>query len=324
MAYWSMLAGSFFFSLMGILTESLSQELSFLALATIRSAIATAVAAWWVWRAQVEWVVWRPADLWMRSLAGCASMLCLFYAITHYQVAVILSLTNMFPVWVGLLSWPLLGQFPKRETWIALAISILGMSLIFQAARQEIASSPPSYPSATERLREPLVLSSQSHEVQAHWRPKSAVAAAIAAGFLSGVALIGLHRVRNIDARMVVTHFSAVSTLIAGCLWLATPGVRFLENLPLQSWLRVLGVGLSAVIGQWFLTLAFSKASPARVSVVGLSQVVMTTLYAGWVQQRWPNAVGFLGMSLIVGATGWVLLKHRAGSEDTPPSPTSS
>jgi hypothetical protein len=50
----------------------------------------------------------------------------------------------------------------------------------------------------------------------------------------------------------------------------------------------------------------------------------MTTLYAGWVQQRWPNAVGFLGMSLIVGATGWVLLKHRAGSEDTPPSPTSS
>ena len=57
-------------------------------------------------------VFFRPARLWMRSLAGSISLFCGFYAMTHYPVSEVLTLTNMFPLWLAVLSWPLLGQSP--------------------------------------------------------------------------------------------------------------------------------------------------------------------------------------------------------------------
>ncbi len=40
---------------------------------------------------------------------------------------------------------------------------------------------------------------------------------------MSGVALINLHRLKGIDARAIVTHFSAVATLGSLFVWLALP-----------------------------------------------------------------------------------------------------
>jgi hypothetical protein len=41
------------------------------------------------------------------SIAGSISLVCGFYAMTHYPVSEVLTLTNMFPLWVAVLSLPL-------------------------------------------------------------------------------------------------------------------------------------------------------------------------------------------------------------------------
>lgn len=284
-----MLIGSLFFAVMGLLIESLGTEYSFAWIATIRSAVATTIAVCMVLYARANFVVLRPASLWMRSLAGCTAMLCLFFAMTHYDVAVVLSLSSMYPIWVAILGWPMLGQVPSRDTWLALLISTLGMWLIYAAAT---APNP-------------------SRNEHAHYLPQVAIPLAALASMFSAVALIGLHRVKEIDPRAVVTHFSAVSTLLSFVLWSCMPMQKMSSDTDNGSIIRLVAVGVAAVLGQLFLTKAFAAGRPARISVIGLSQVAFAASYKWIFEDRIPSRVGFTGMLLVVGATVWVMLRRQ-------------
>ncbi len=285
-----MLVGSFFFAVMGLLIESLGREYSFAWIATIRSAVATLIAVGMVLYARADFVTLRPASLWMRSLAGCSAMLCLFFAMTHYDVAVVLSLSSMYPIWVAILGWPMLGQTPSRDTWLALSVSTLGMWLI--------------YASATG----PAITGSE----HSHYLPQVAIPLAALASMLSAVALIGLHRVKQLDPRAVVTHFSAVSTLVSLGLWLCTPMQSMSSQSDSSSLVRLIAVGVAAVLGQLFLTKAFAAGRPARISVIGLSQVAFAASYKWIFEGRIPSGVGVAGMLLVLGATVWVMLRSKA------------
>ena len=284
-----MLIGSFFFAVMGLLIESLGREYSFAWIATIRSAVATLIAVCMVLYARANFVVLRPGSLWMRSLAGCSAMLCLFFAMTHYDLPVVLSLSSMYPIWVAILGWPMLGQVPSRDTWLALSVSTVGMWLI--------------YASATG----PAALSNEHPQ----YLPQVAIPLAALASMFSAVALIGLHRVKEIDPRAVVTHFSAVSTLLSLLLWLFMPIQTMASKTDHGSLVRLVAVGVAAVLGQLFLTKAFAAGRPARISVIGLSQVAFAASYKWIFEGRIPRGVGVVGMLLVIGATVWVMLRNQ-------------
>ncbi len=285
-----MLIGSVFFAVMSLLTESLGDEYSFAWIAGVRSGIATLLAVAVVWWNRKRLILWRPVTLWWRSLAGCAAMMCLFYAMTHYDVSVILSLSSMYPIWVAVLGWPLLGHLPSRDTWLALAISTLGMLMVYSAAIGDTSS------------------------LAVHDVPYIAIPAGAFAGLLSGIALIGLHKVKDVDPTAVVAHFSAVSTVVAFAIWAAIPASKTVET-DSSSLLRLVLVGVTAMLGQMFLTKAFAAGRPARVSVIGLSQVAIATCYKWICEGRIPSTFGLIGMMLVIGATLWVMLRNvEAGS----------
>ena len=135
-----MLIGSVFFAIMALLTESLRDHFTYPWIAMVRSGVATTLAIALTWAGGAQLVFLRPTSLWIRSLSGWASMICGFYALTHYDVEIVLSLTNMYPLWVAVLSWPLLGKIPSFKTWMALFISCIGMWLVYSSrcrARQK-------------------------------------------------------------------------------------------------------------------------------------------------------------------------------------------
>jgi drug/metabolite transporter (DMT)-like permease len=284
-----MFIGSVFFAAMGLFTESLADEYSFTWIAAIRSAIATCLAAMLVVYHGAKFAFFRPASLWMRSLAGCAAMLCIFFAMTHFDVAVVLSLSSMYPIWVALLGWPLLGLWPTRDTWIALAISTVGMWLIYASAT-----------SGKSDL--------QTH---AHYLPHLAIPLAALASMLSAIALIGLHRVKELDPRAVVTHFSAVSTAISFAAWGLLPQSQIFAPRVNDSQWRLLAVGVTAMLGQLFLTKAFSAGRPARISVIGLSQVAVAAGYKWVAEGHIPAPLGCIGMFMVLGSTMWVMINGR-------------
>lgn len=282
-----MLIGSIFFAAMSLLTETLRDDFSFAWIAAFRSLLATIGMVAYTLMTHKKLVYLRPGSLWMRSLAGCSAMLCLFYAMTHYDVAVVLSLSGTFPIWVAVLSWPLLGHFPSSDTWLALAISTVGMMLVYLAAQP-----------------------SEGVPLSGHALSSIAIPIAATAAILSGVALIGLHKVKQVDPSAVVAHFSGVSTIVCFLVWMMWPSAIPLQDASISSWLRLSLVALTAMLGQFFLTKAFATGPPAKVAVVGLSQVAIAASYKWLVVHRVPNAWSLLGMAMVVVSTFWVLLRN--------------
>jgi drug/metabolite transporter (DMT)-like permease len=200
----------------------------------------------------------------------------------------------MYPLWVAVLSWPLLGIAPSRGTWLAAGIGVLGVAVLSWPVAQGGTLAPTE---SVEQLDTEGLL---------------AIGAALLSAFTSGIALIGLHRLKELDARAVVVHFSGVG--LAGCL-LAVSVLP--HDRPSVAWsnsalLMLLGVGLSATAGQIFLTKAFAAGEPARISVVGLSQIGFAVLLERMLHPRSYSLLTLVGMAMIVAPTIWVLLGGNA------------
>jgi drug/metabolite transporter (DMT)-like permease len=278
MAYWWMLGAAFAFSVMSFLTHLLQHAFAWQVIASVRAGVALVLMLALARAARTPLVVWRPATLWIRSLSGTAALLANFYSLTHYPVPEVLALSTMFPLWVAILSWPVLGERPPLACFLAAVVGIAGVFVLQQPQAAKFSLIP--------------------------------VVTAFSASLFSAIAMLGLHRLRNIHTTAVVAHFSAVSLLAClASLWLlpwqaatATPTWRE------AVWLC--GVGLSATAGQLFLTKAFAAGPPARVSIVNLVQIVFTMLLDMLLLSRTFEPLSLLGFALILGPTAWVLLSR--------------
>ncbi len=222
-------------------------------------------------------VVWRPGILWMRSIAGSVSLLCTFFAFSKLRTAEVLTLTNTFPIWVALLSWPLLHIRPGWSVWLAAACGVGGIFLIQQ----------PHYEASSET--------------------KIAVPLALVAAFSSSIAMLGLHRLEKIHPWAIVAHFSGIATLFVLASWLVGPPVPVAQLLDSRNLLLLVGVGITATMGQFCLTKAFTSGPPARVSIVGLTQIVFAVgldlLFTGTTYDEMTIA----GIVLVLAPTAWVM-----------------
>jgi drug/metabolite transporter (DMT)-like permease len=276
-----MLTGAAFFACMAALAYALRDEVDWQWIAIARTGLAMVFAASMAAVARKRLVFFRPRKLWMRSIAGSVSLVCGFYAMTHYPVSEVLTLTNMFPLWVAVLSLPLLGEWPAADVWPALALGLVGVVMIQQ----------PQF----------------GHGYQGYL----AVAAAVLSSFTSAIALIGLHQVREIDPRAIVAHFSAVALACCVGALFVFPRQHALVLEP-RTLLLLLGVGATATVGQLCLTMAFSAGPPARVSVVGLSQVGFMMLMEMIFWRRSFDTLTLLGIGLVMAPTAWTLLRGPA------------
>ncbi|MFN0018096.1 MAG: DMT family transporter [Pirellulaceae bacterium] len=309
--YLWMLLGTFAFAVMAVLINELKEEVPWQWIALARSSLAMVFGAGLVLLAGAKFVFLKPRILWMRSLAGSVSLLCGFYAMTHYDVSVVLTLTNMYPLWVAVLSWPLMGELPSTDTWIAAVVGVIGVAVL------SLGTTPPV---------SPLGMAASEVAGTSNWSATIAILAAIVSAMTSAIALIGLHKLHAIDSRAVVTHFSFVSTL--GCLGaivvvaLTQPSSHPL-GLPASATpatlLMLVCVGLAATAGQLFLTKAFTTGSPSRISVIGLAQTAITMLFQVILHGQQFSLITLAGMALIVAPTAWVLLRGRAVADEPDP-----
>jgi drug/metabolite transporter (DMT)-like permease len=122
--------------------------------------------------------------------------------------------------------------------------------------------------------------------------------------------MIGLHKVKHLDGRAIVAHFSAVAAIVSGLTCVAISDHGF-PPLPIDgwTWLLLLLVGASATAGQIFMTRAYAGGQPARVAVVGLSQVVLGLVIDLLYWHRSFDGWTLLGMALIVAPSAWMMAR---------------
>lgn len=275
--YLWMLCGCFSTAWMCQFANQLREDCDWRVVALARSSLAFAFALGLARLSGARLVFWRPVALWLRGCASSLSLLCTFFALAHLATSEVITLTNTVPIWVALLSWPLLRLRPSISVWLAAGCGVLGVALI-QSPHFE------GNPGAT-------------------W----AIAMSLTAALTSAIAMLGLHRLKGVDPWAVVVHYSGVATVFVVASFAVgdPPSLDALKDT--RTLLLLCGVGIAATLGQFCVTQAFTRGQPARVSVVGLVQIVfalgLDLVFAG----QPPPAITLAGITLVLAPTAWIM-----------------
>jgi drug/metabolite transporter (DMT)-like permease len=280
--YLWMLCGCFSFAWMGELAHALKDACDWRVVALARSSLAFAFALALARLSGAELAFWRPRALWWRSCAGSLSLLCTFFALAQLRTSEVLTLTNTFPIWVALLSWPLLQVRPSWAVWAAAGCGVLGVVLI------------------------------RSPHIEGTPAATLAVALALTAALTSAIAMLGLHRLKGLHPWAIVAHFSGVATVFVLGAWAVGPPVDLTPLARPATLAMLVGVGATATLGQLCLTRAFTSGQPARVSVVGLTQVVFAMGLDVLFHGPHFDLATLAGIALVVAPTAWVMAE-KAG-----------
>ena len=273
---------------MGALAHGVGSRCDWLVVALVRAVVMFGSAATMARISGASLVVWRPRTLWVRSLAGSCSLVCNFYALTRLPVADAITLMNVHPLWIVLISAVVLRRVPTIGEFLGVACGLSGVILI---ERPHL---------SVDRV---------------------AAVVALLSSLSSAVAMLGLHRLRQIDTRAVVAHFAGVASLVAA-VWLVLRGDLKSPGLgePL-TWLFLIGIGASGTIGQILLTKAYASGAPAKVAVVGLTQVVFAMGFDVVLWGRSLDPIALAGFVLVLAPTTWLSIRSARARLPMPNPP---
>ena len=234
--------------------------------------------------------VFGRGAMWIRSLAGSMASLCIFYAVTHMPLSDAMALIQSTPLWIAAAARLTLRETTGRAVMLALALGAVGVVLIE--------------------------------------RPSLAVgnvagAVALAAGILNAMAMVSLRRLSGETPETVVVHFSGVSVIVmAATTYILWGGTALAAAPSALSAAGLVGVGLTAALGQLFQTRAYAVDRAARVGATGWLQVLFALLIDIVVLGTPVHGGTLLGIGLMLAAGVTLMLDvwHESGPASAVPA----
>ncbi|MBZ0271966.1 DMT family transporter [bacterium] len=211
---------------------------------------------------------------WTRSVFGTLSAVTVFYVLSNARIPLgdAVTIHSTGPIYVALLSWPILKERVEPRVAWAIPFAFLGMALVVK----------PTFQVAID-----LAL----------------VAAAGAVAY--SVAMVSLRMLGPGETReAIVLHFSIFASVVfcvASALTWETPSAEAAAYLLLT--------GLTGGLGQLAMTTAYSLERAAKISSLSYIGVIMVHLLAIPVFGELPGAWQIVGTLLVVGAGAMATLK---------------
>ena len=266
-----MIFGVLAFATMGALTHALGQRTDWILIAFFRMFFTFVFTTSLLLRSgRFPFVLNRPL-LWFRSFVGSIAMLATFYTLTKLPISDVAVITETRPIWVALLAGLILGENAKSKIWLAIVLSLAGVLLIEQPYFKQ-----------------------QNFDVFL----------VLLASVLGAVVMICLRLLRDLDASLIVTHFSGTASVITliFLIFFQKESIASL-NLDLSTVIMLVGVGLSGTFGQLAMTRAFAIGEASTVASAGFIKVGFSAVYDLFVFSYVFKFSTIAGMILILGST---------------------
>ncbi len=271
-----LLLSEVFYAVMRVATRAGAGDLHWAEIAAARflgGAVVAVIAA----RIQGASLQVRDAkNAWLRSLFGTGGALCLFHALgtRHIAVGDATTLYATTPLWVAVLSAPMLREKVPAAVWGGVALGFAGVATLLKAG---FAWSPTAL----------LVL-------------LGAVSYALA-----------ILRLRGLSQRESSEAIALHMSLTAGGIMLLV-ALPHLKPVPAPAYLPLVLSALSGGLGQVAVGRAYAHGAAAQLAALGYSGVVFTYLLELALFHRAPAAHQVIGAAMVIIAGVAVALASRA------------
>lgn len=267
-------------AVMGALVFGLRSRCDWRLVLLARGFVGLVVAAAVVRLRGVRPIVLGPGPLWVRSISGCIGVGCTYYALSSLPTADALTLMGTAPVWIILLGFVLRGHRPRAVELVVVAVCFLG-----------------------------VVLVEQPHLAQGNF----GVLAALGTGLSVAISVLAIQRIRHVDPRVIVLHYSGAVVLVAG-LWVGLSWRHLALRTPLTDVVTLAmlaGVGVLATVALLASTHAYNLASAPRVSAVAYAKVGLAALLDFALFGHVPGPSAAVGITLVLGALLLLVVTRR-------------
>jgi drug/metabolite transporter (DMT)-like permease len=221
------------------------------------------------------WRARHPALQLVRSMFLLVATICFFGSLRYLPLAEGSAITFLAPIFVVILSGPLLGERPNRARWIASVAGFLGILILVRPG------SAIFHPAT-------LLL----------------VVAALCN------ALYYLMTRKLVDESAYTTLFYSALAGTVG-LSLALPWQLDGGAPTLRDGAIFLLLGLFAGLGHWFVISAYLLAPASMLTPFTYLQMIWATLYGFVIFAQLPDRWSALGMTIIVASGLWLALQER-------------
>lgn len=230
-----------------------------------RVAFSLLVLGGFSWAKGREFRTKYPKAHFWRSLAGSVALLINFYVVLHLPLATASTLQNTSAIFLGLLSIILLKQKPSTIAWISLILGFIGVVILLK----------PTTGGDTFVMLLGLI-----------------------SGAISGYAYLQVRQLSLLGepAWRIVFYFSLLCTVISGVLawWFGFRAIS-LDSMP-----YIIGLGISALLGQLLLTYAYQVGQKFVVATLSYMTVVFSLIFGVVFFEESLDVLTLLGIGIIV------------------------
>ena len=275
------ISASFCFSLMGVLVH-LAGDIPFIQKTFFRNIVAFFIAFVLLLKECANknhsFTLPKGSIFWLflRSLGGSLGIFGNFYAIDKINIADASILNKMSPFFTMIFSFFLLGEKIMPVPLGAICVSLIGAALVIKPSFNATAMIPSL------------------------------------AGFLGGAgagfayACVRRLTLMKVNNKLIVACFSLFSSLLAVPFLL----LHFSPMTHLQL-LIMLGAGIAAAGGQFFITAAYAAAPASKISIFDYSQILFSSLMGYIAFGQISDAMSFTGYAVIIGIAVVVFVYNR-------------
>jgi len=221
----------------------------------------------------------HPFLVMLRSGLVVTSMVCAFYAFSVLPLAEVYSLLFAFPLFVTVLSIPLLGEVVRAQRWAAVIVGLIGVLIVLR-------------PGATDITLGHL--------------------AALTAAFCSAFGSVLVRKIGNEERSAVLILYPMLLAIVV--MSLLQPAVYQPPSLLHLAMMAL--VGVFSVIAQHLIILAYRAAPAGVVAPSQYSQIIWATLFGMIFFGERPDGWVAVGASIII-ASGVFVVWRESRSNTT-------
>ncbi len=284
-----MLLAALGFSIMGGFAKQLRDSFSAAQLVFYRNLVGFLVLSISLIRFPVHQSGGKLGLLIFRGIMGTLALYSLLFLILHIPLGTAMTYNTTNTFYIALMSFFLLKERLHTLGWICIVAGFAGILLIYRPS------------------------------VDFNW---SYHLIGILHGIFSAFAYLSIGRLNKYyDSRIIVLSFLLSGLFIPLLSWVIG-GLFSIPNDPLfftsfklpegRDWFYILGLGVFALLGQYFVTKAYSNDKAGIISAVGYSNIILGVAIGIVLGDQFPDLLGIIGVLIVISSGVTISLTKKA------------